>query len=226
VTDVSPEALAQAREQLVSEGWKPDWIANFAAYAEQRALLNTERATVIELRRQLAETEAACSREIDRCLEQWRTELATERQRASDLEEAWNNARAACLRAEQERDAERQRAEAAERDYAAALKQLDYAAHRIGKGTTELEASEAKRKALREACEGLADEWTMTATAGNCSNLPPQEWRPFQECARELRSLLAKQSSEPAAGGEQSGAARDTAGIQSGIAHPRAGTDS
>lgn len=114
MTDVSPEALAQAREQLKAEGWKTDWIANFAAYAEQRALLNTERATVIELRRQLAEMQGGlrckqchqrivgsmtsiapwwCSSDCrDRddiylSAERARTELATERQRAEAAEQ-------------------------------------------------------------------------------------------------------------------------------------------
>jgi hypothetical protein len=144
MTTPSPEALAQAREQQVKERGSREGLYLGMWLAET---WTRERATVIELRRQLADmTRIAEDNDRSYCVA--RDALESERETTKAFRHSeWK------LRAELA--TERQRAEAAERDYAAALKQLDYAAHRIGKGTTELEASEAKRKALREACEAI-----------------------------------------------------------------------
>lgn len=158
MTTPSAEALAQAREQLQSETDPTGYYKN--DYQPPSKLVR-ERATVIELRRQLAEVQAALraereargTRNLLQRIQERDAQLATERQRASDLEEAWNNARAACLRAEQERDAERQRAEAAERARNSHWNNFEYANKMWATLETALEASEAKRKALREALQ-------------------------------------------------------------------------
>ena len=167
-SEPSREALALAREQL---GDDPLWDQVYE-----------ERATVIELRRQK-----------DKLLEEWHTalaELATERQRSEDalaqirvqqtmldsyqVDLATERRVLECAKAmladmEEDRNTERQRAEAAERVRDAMAENWDkLCAHRdqwqqraeVAEAAVEgwrdsfkhhMEASEAKRKALREA---------------------------------------------------------------------------
>lgn len=165
MTTPPPEALAQAREQLPG-------IASQEHDNPSAATAIRERATAIELRRQLAEEQESLALQTAHWAEmvelaaRFEAELATERQRADDLERQLAALSKSCGEScASEMLSLRQRAEAAETALVIAESERDTAAsnaeswaetalaHRENAQSLldRLEASEAKRKALLRA---------------------------------------------------------------------------
>ena len=214
MTTPSPEALAQAREQPsegnphaftndevqeAQDGLLADYPLEVLAEEspammrgiamEQRALLNRERATVIELRRQLAEANEAGAHALAVGFEATEKrdaalrELATERQRAEaaeeDIEAIWRVAN------ERYGDVGME-AYSAESAMRAVLDRAE---------ETAREVSEAKRKALREALEArrryfVGDSGRCTDCNGKAGPEGSPGWHPCDVC-QEIAAIDA-----------------------------------